>query len=128
ARLRPGTKLASHAHIGNFVELKNSSVGEGSKVNHLSYIGDSELGKRVNVGAGTITCNYDGARKHKTIIGDDVHIGSDTQLVAPVKVGAGATIGAGSTVIKDVKSQSLTLTQRIDQRTVASWKRPEKTK
>lgn len=128
ARIRPGTKLDANAHIGNFVELKNSLVGEGSKVNHLSYIGDCELGKRVNVGAGTITCNYDGANKHKTVIGDDVHIGSDTQLVAPVKIGAGATIGAGSTVIKDVSSQSLTLTQRIEQRTVKEWKRPEKLK
>lgn len=128
ARIRPGTKLAAHAHIGNFVELKNTVVGESSKINHLSYIGDSELGKQVNVGAGTITCNYDGANKHKTIIGDNVHIGSDTQLVAPVKVGSGATIGAGSTIIKDVTSQSLTLTQHIDQRTVDKWKRPEKAK
>jgi bifunctional UDP-N-acetylglucosamine pyrophosphorylase/glucosamine-1-phosphate N-acetyltransferase len=128
ARIRPGTKLASRAHIGNFVELKNSQVGEGSKVSHLSYMGDSELGKRVNVGAGTITCNYDGANKHKTIIGDDVHIGSDTQLVAPVKVGSGATIGAGSTIIKDVISQSLTLTQHIDQRVIENWNRPIKAK
>jgi bifunctional UDP-N-acetylglucosamine pyrophosphorylase/glucosamine-1-phosphate N-acetyltransferase len=128
ARIRPGTKLASHAHIGNFVELKNTTVDEGSKINHLSYIGDSELGKRVNIGAGTITCNYDGANKHKTIIGDDVHVGSDSQLVAPVSIGAGATIGAGSTIIKNVNSQSLTLTQHIDQRIVKAWIRPEKTK
>lgn len=127
ARIRPGTVLAPQVHVGNFVEVKNSEIGEASKVNHLSYIGDSEIGKRVNVGAGTITCNYDGANKHKTTIGDDVHIGSDTQLVAPVSVGAGATIAAGSTVIKDVPAQQLTLTHRIDQRS-KEWKRPEKKK
>lgn len=126
ARLRPGTKLAAQTHIGNFVEVKNSEIGVGSKVNHLSYIGDSEIGKRVNVGAGTITCNYDGANKHKTIIGDDVQIGSDTQLIAPVKVGDGATIGAGSTVAKDVPAHQLTLTARLEQRTLKDWQRPEK--
>lgn len=128
ARIRPGTKLDANAHIGNFVEVKNSTIGDSSKVNHLSYIGDSTIGKRVNVGAGTITCNYDGASKHRTEIGDDVHIGSDTQLVAPVKIGAGATIGAGSTVTKDVSSQSLVLTHRLEQRSVKEWKRPEKLK
>lgn len=126
ARLRPGSVLATGAHIGNFVEVKNSEVGEGSKINHLSYVGDSEIGKRVNIGAGTITCNYDGVNKHKTIIGDDTHIGSDTQLVAPVTVGQGATIGAGSTITKDVPPYQLTLTHRIDQRSVKDWQRPEK--
>lgn len=127
ARIRPGSVLESNVHVGNFVEVKNSEIGEASKVNHLSYIGDSEIGKRVNVGAGTITCNYDGANKHKTTIGDDVHIGSDTQLVAPVMVGAGATIAAGSTIIRDVPSQQLTMTHRIDQRS-KEWQRPEKSK
>jgi bifunctional UDP-N-acetylglucosamine pyrophosphorylase/glucosamine-1-phosphate N-acetyltransferase len=98
ARIRPETELAAEVHIGNFVEVKKSSLGEKSKANHLAYIGDSEIGRNVNVGAGTITCNYDGAFKHKTIIEDDVFIGSDTQLVAPVRVGKGATIGAGTTV------------------------------
>ena len=126
ARIRPGTMLAAHAHVGNFVEIKNSVIGAGSKVNHLSYIGDSDVGQRVNIGAGTITCNYDGANKHKTVIGDDVHIGSDTQLVAPVTIGAGATIGAGSTVIKDAPAQQLTLTHKIEQRSVKGWQRPVK--
>jgi bifunctional UDP-N-acetylglucosamine pyrophosphorylase/glucosamine-1-phosphate N-acetyltransferase len=126
ARIRPGTVLAAQAHIGNFVEIKQSSIGEKSKINHLSYVGDSVIGKRVNVGAGTITCNYDGAHKHKTTIGDDVHIGSDTQLVAPVTVGEGATIAAGSTVTKDVSPHELTLTHHLEQRTKAGWKRPVK--
>ncbi|TAK75012.1 MAG: UDP-N-acetylglucosamine diphosphorylase/glucosamine-1-phosphate N-acetyltransferase [Gammaproteobacteria bacterium] len=126
ARIRPGTVLASKVHIGNFVELKNSQIDEGSKVNHLSYVGDSEVGKRVNIGAGTITCNYDGVNKHKTVIGDDVQIGSDTQLIAPVTVGAGATIAAGSTIIKDAPPHQLTLTQHIDQRSMADWERPKK--
>ena len=121
ARIRPGTKLAAHGHVGNFVEIKNSVLGAGTKANHLSYIGDSEIGQRVNIGAGTITCNYDGANKHKTKIGDDVHIGSDTQLVAPVSIGNGATIGAGSTVVKDVPAHALTLTHKIEQRTVRDW-------
>lgn len=125
ARIRPGTVLSIKTHVGNFVEVKNSSVGEGSKINHLSYVGDSEVGKQVNVGAGTITCNYDGTNKHKTIIKDRVHIGSDTQLVAPVTVGEGATIGAGSTITKDVPPNDLTLSHRLDQRS-QSWKRPEK--
>jgi bifunctional UDP-N-acetylglucosamine pyrophosphorylase/glucosamine-1-phosphate N-acetyltransferase len=126
ARLRPGTVLAAEAHIGNFVEVKNSKVGVGSKINHLSYIGDSDIGSQVNIGAGTITCNYDGANKHKTVIEDNVHIGSDTQLVAPVTVHEGATVAAGSTVTKDVPASELTLTHRLDQRTVKSWKRPKK--
>lgn len=125
ARLRPGTKLADGAHIGNFVEIKNSDIGEGSKANHLSYIGDSTVGSRVNIGAGTITCNYDGANKHRTVIGDDAFIGSDTQLVAPVTVGRGATIGAGSTITKDTPEGGLTLS-RSKQVTVPGWKRPIK--
>jgi len=128
SRIRPGTELAEQAHIGNFVEVKNSKIGVGSKVNHLSYIGDTEVGKQVNVGAGTITCNYDGANKHKTIIHDRVHIGSDTQLVAPVTIGEGATIAAGSTITKDVPAERLTLSHRLEQRTNTNWKRPEKNK
>ena len=127
ARLRPGTKLADETHIGNFVEIKNSQIGAESKINHLSYIGDATLGKNVNIGAGTITCNYDGANKHRTEIEDNVFIGSDTQLVAPVKVGAGATIGAGSTITKDAPAGALTLS-RARQGTLANWKRPEKKK
>jgi bifunctional UDP-N-acetylglucosamine pyrophosphorylase/glucosamine-1-phosphate N-acetyltransferase len=127
ARLRPGTKLHDDAHVGNFVEIKNSVIGLGSKANHLSYIGDSTVGRRVNIGAGTITCNYDGANKHRTIIEDDAFIGSDTQLVAPVRVGKGATIGAGSTITKDAPDGELTLT-RGKQLSVASWKRPTKNK
>ena len=125
ARLRPGTELAERARIGNFVEVKKSQIGIGSKVNHLSYIGDTTMGKGVNVGAGTITCNYDGANKHQTIIGDDAFIGSDTQLVAPVSVGAGATIGAGSTITHDAPAQQLTLS-RPEQKTRKGWKRPRK--
>src|SRR3990167_1361233 len=125
ARIRPGTILSEGVHVGNFVEVKNSQVGQSSKMNHLSYIGDSTIGARVNIGAGTITCNYDGANKHQTIIGDDVHIGSDTQLVAPVTIGEGATIGAGSTVTKDAPAQELTLTHTLKQRS-AKWKRPQK--
>ena len=111
SRLRPGAEIATGAHIGNFVEVKKSRVGAGSKVNHLSYIGDTEMGAGVNVGAGTITCNYDGANKHKTVIGDDVFIGSDTQLVAPVTVGNSALIGAGTTVTHDVPAEALTLSR-----------------
>ena len=124
ARIRPGTVLARAAHIGNFVEIKNSEIGEASKINHLSYIGDGEIGNRVNIGAGTITCNYDGVNKHKTIIGDDAFIGSDSQLVAPLTVGAGATVGAGSTLTKDVLPHQLTITHRIEQRTITDWQRP----
>ncbi len=127
ARLRPGSKLADDAHIGNFVEIKNSEIGRGSKANHLSYIGDSSVGSRVNVGAGTITCNYDGANKHRTVIEDDVFIGSDTQLVAPVTVGKGATIGAGSTITKDTPAGELTLS-RAKQITISGWQRPQKGK
>lgn len=125
ARLRPGTRLADSAHIGNFVEIKNSEIGVGSKANHLSYIGDSTVGSRVNIGAGTITCNYDGANKHRTVIGDDAFIGSDTQLVAPVTVGKGATIGAGSTITKDTPDDELTLS-RSKQLTISGWSRPKK--
>ena len=125
ARLRPGTKLHDDAHVGNFVEVKNSEIGLGSKVNHLSYIGDSTVGSRVNIGAGTITCNYDGANKHRTVIEDDAFIGSDTQLVAPVRVGKGATIGAGSTITKDTPDGELVLS-RSKQITINGWKRPAK--
>lgn len=127
ARIRPDTLLDEDVHIGNFVEVKKSTVGKGSKVNHLSYIGDSEIGRDVNVGAGTITCNYDGANKHKTIIEDDVFIGSDTQLIAPVRVGAGATIAAGTTVSKDVEHGVLAIS-RAEQKSVKKWKRPKKHK
>ena len=128
ARLRPGTKLSEKTHIGNFVELKNAQVGIGSKVNHLSYVGDAEVGANVNVGAGVITCNYDGANKHKTIIEDDVFVGSDTQLVAPVTVGKGATIAAGSTITKNVPADTLTLCRAREQRSIQGWKRPQKVK
>ncbi len=127
ARLRPEAKLAEQVHVGNFVEIKKSFVDRGSKINHLSYIGDSEIGVNVNVGAGTITCNYDGAYKHKTIIGDNVFVGSDTQLVAPVKVGSGATIGAGTTVTKDIEPTDLVIS-RIEQKSIPGWQRPEKKK
>jgi bifunctional UDP-N-acetylglucosamine pyrophosphorylase / glucosamine-1-phosphate N-acetyltransferase len=127
ARLRPGTVLADKAKIGNFVETKNANIGKGSKVNHLSYIGDTDMGADVNIGAGTITCNYDGANKHRTIIGDRVFVGSDTQLVAPVTVEAGATIGAGSTIRKTAPADALTLT-KSEQRTVKGWLRPVKKK
>ncbi|HUW25556.1 MAG TPA: bifunctional UDP-N-acetylglucosamine diphosphorylase/glucosamine-1-phosphate N-acetyltransferase GlmU [Gallionella sp.] len=127
ARLRPGTRLHDAVHIGNFVEVKNSEIAQGSKVNHLSYIGDSSIGCRVNIGAGTITCNYDGVNKHRTVIGDDVLIGSDTQLIAPVTVGKGATIGAGSTITKDTPPGELTLS-RSRQTTINGWKRPTKKK
>jgi len=125
ARLRPGSKLRDDVHIGNFVEIKNSEIAANSKANHLSYIGDTTIGTRVNIGAGTITCNYDGANKHRTVIEDDVFIGSDTQLVAPVTVAKGATIGAGSTITKDTPAGELTLS-RSKQLTVNGWKRPVK--
>lgn len=125
ARIRPGTVLRDRVHIGNFVEIKNSQVGEKTKINHLSYIGDSEIGKEVNVGAGTITCNYDGINKHKTIIHDYVFIGSATQLVAPLVVGEGATIGAGSTLTKDAPPHQLTLS-RTAQQSIAGWQRSRK--
>lgn len=126
ARLRPETCLGEGVHIGNFVEVKKSVIGHGSKVNHLSYIGDTTMGAGCNIGAGTITCNYDGANKFKTEIGDNVFVGSDSQLVAPVSVGDDATIGAGSTITKDVSEGGLTLSQRNAQRHLAGWKRPEK--
>ncbi len=125
ARIRPGTVCARGARIGNFVEVKNARIGAGSKVNHLSYIGDTTMGEAVNIGAGTITCNYDGARKHRTVIGDRAFIGSDTQLVAPVTVGEGATIGAGSTITRDAPPGELTLS-RAPQQTRAGWQRPVK--
>jgi len=127
ARLRPGANLANKAKVGNFVEVKNADIGEGSKVNHLSYIGDTSMGKNVNVGAGTITCNYDGANKHRTIIGDNVFVGSNTAMVAPIQLGEGATIGAGSTLTTDADAGALTLT-RSKQKTLAGWKRPTKKK
>jgi bifunctional UDP-N-acetylglucosamine pyrophosphorylase / glucosamine-1-phosphate N-acetyltransferase len=125
ARIRPGTKLADGAHVGNFVEIKNSEIGVGSKANHLAYVGDATVGKNVNIGAGTITCNYDGANKHRTIIEDDVFIGSDTQLVAPVTVGKGATLGAGTTLTQDAPAGELTLV-RARQVTIKEWQRPTK--
>jgi bifunctional UDP-N-acetylglucosamine pyrophosphorylase/glucosamine-1-phosphate N-acetyltransferase len=125
ARLRPQTKLADHVHIGNFVEIKKSTVATGSKINHLSYIGDSEVGSKVNIGAGTITCNYDGVNKFKTVIEDGAFIGSDTQLVAPVTVGKNATIGAGSTITRDTPENQLTLS-RSKQLSVPTWQRPVK--
>ena len=125
ARVRPGTELGENSRVGNFVEIKNSSLGEGTKASHLSYLGDSTIGNNVNVGAGTITCNYDGVNKHRTIIEDDVFIGSDTQLVAPVRVGKGADIGAGSTITKDAPEGKLSLS-RSKQVSVPGWKRPEK--
>ncbi len=125
ARLRPETTLDAGVHIGNFVEIKKTNVGPGSKINHLSYIGDTTVGKHVNIGAGTITCNYDGANKHRTEIGDNAFIGSDTQLVAPVRIGAGATIGAGSTITRDAPPSQLTLS-RAPQDTRKGWKRPKK--
>ena len=125
ARIRPGTRLAQEVHIGNFVEVKASSVGAGSKANHLAYVGDSSVGRNVNIGAGTITCNYDGANKHRTVIEDDVQIGSDVQLVAPVTVGAGATIGAGTTVWKDTPRGGLVVNPKAQQHR-PGWKRPAK--
>ena len=127
ARIRPGTKLASETHVGNFVEIKNSNIDKGSKINHLSYVGDTDMGENVNIGAGTITCNYDGANKYRTEIGDNVFIGSDTQLVAPIKIGDGATIGAGSTITKDTPENELTLT-RAKQTSIKGWQRPTKGK
>ena len=125
ARLRPETQIAEHAHIGNFVEMKKSVIGEGSKMNHLGYVGDTSIGSGVNIGAGTITCNYDGANKHRTVIGDKVFVGSNTALVAPVTVGAGATIGAGSVITKEAPAGELTVA-RAKEATIAGWKRPRK--
>lgn len=125
ARLRPGAELADNVKVGNFVEIKKSTVADGSKVNHLTYIGDAEIGKGVNIGAGTITCNYDGVNKHKTIIGDGAFIGSGVELVAPVTVGKGATIGAGATISKDAPEDKLTV-ERAKQVTIPGWKKPSK--
>ena len=125
ARLRPGTKLQHHVHIGNFVEIKNSKVNDETNINHLSYIGDSFVGKSVNIGAGTITCNYDGANKHPTTIEDDVFIGSNSALVAPVKIGKGATVAAGSTITKDAPPGELTVS-RSKQTSIAGWTKPKK--
>ncbi|WP_026361855.1 bifunctional UDP-N-acetylglucosamine diphosphorylase/glucosamine-1-phosphate N-acetyltransferase GlmU [Methylotenera sp. 1P/1] len=128
ARLRPGTTLAADTHVGNFVELKNAQVDIGSKINHLSYVGDSTVGKNVNIGAGTITCNYDGANKFRTVIEDDAFIGSDTQLIAPVTIGRGATIAAGSTITKNAPADALTLCRAKEQKSIVGWKRPQKIK
>ncbi|MDR1934616.1 MAG: bifunctional UDP-N-acetylglucosamine diphosphorylase/glucosamine-1-phosphate N-acetyltransferase GlmU [Candidatus Accumulibacter sp.] len=125
ARLRPGAELAEDVHVGNFVEIKKSTIAAHSKANHLAYIGDATIGRRVNIGAGTITCNYDGANKHRTVIEDDAFIGSDTQLVAPVTVGRGATLGAGTTLTKDAPPDSLTVS-RVKQASIPGWKRPVK--
>lgn len=127
ARLRPGAELADEAHVGNFVEMKKARLGKGSKAGHLSYLGDAEIGAGVNIGAGTITCNYDGANKHHTIIGDDVFVGSDSQLVAPVTIAKGATIGAGTTVTSNVGENQLVIS-RIRQKNIAGWQRPVKKK
>ncbi|QSX40856.1 bifunctional UDP-N-acetylglucosamine diphosphorylase/glucosamine-1-phosphate N-acetyltransferase GlmU [Shewanella cyperi] len=125
ARLRPGAELHKDAHIGNFVEMKKAVLGEGSKAGHLAYLGDAEIGKGVNIGAGTITCNYDGANKHLTVIEDDVFVGSDTQLVAPVVIRKGATLGAGSTITREVGENELVIT-RVKQRHIEGWQRPVK--
>ncbi len=125
ARLRPGSELAEQVHVGNFVEVKNARLGPGAKANHLSYLGDAQIGARVNVGAGTITCNYDGANKHQTRIGDDAFIGSNASLVAPVEIGAGATIGAGSVIVRQAPADALTVT-RAAQKSVSGWRRPRK--
>ena len=127
ARLRPGAVLEQDAHVGNFVEMKKSRLGVGSKCGHLTYLGDAEVGAKVNIGAGTITCNYDGVNKFQTIIEDDVFVGSDTQLVAPVRIGKGATLGAGSTITKDVAENELVIT-RVPQRHIKNWARPVKKK
>tara|TARA_R110002110_G_scaffold88949_5_gene231729 strand:- start:145 stop:1464 length:1320 start_codon:yes stop_codon:yes gene_type:complete len=125
ARIRPGTELAANTKIGNFVETKKAVVGEGSKINHLSYVGDTSLGRNVNVGAGTITCNYDGVNKFRTVIGDGVFVGSNTSLVAPVRIGAGVTVGAGSTITRNVEDNELAVA-RARQRNIEGWERPKK--
>ncbi len=125
ARLRPGADIGASAHVGNFVEIKKSVLGKGSKANHLAYIGDAQIGERVNIGAGTITCNYDGVNKFRTVIEDDAFIGSDTQLVAPVTVGKGATLGAGTTLTKDAPAGQLTISRGL-QKTIEGWRRPVK--
>jgi bifunctional UDP-N-acetylglucosamine pyrophosphorylase/glucosamine-1-phosphate N-acetyltransferase len=125
ARLRPGAALAGDVHIGNFVEVKAATIGSGSKANHLAYIGDATVGANVNYGAGSITANYDGANKHRTVIGDDVHVGSNSVLIAPIEVGAGATIGGGSTIGRNAPAGALTVA-RARQLSIAGWKRPTK--
>ena len=125
ARLRAGAVLGADVHVGNFVEIKNSTLGDGAKANHLAYLGDADVGERVNYGAGSITANYDGANKHRTTIGADAHIGSNCVLVAPVEIGAGATIGGGSTITKDAPAGELTVA-RARQATLRGWKRPVK--
>jgi len=127
ARIRPDTHIHEGARVGNFVEIKKASIGKGSKVNHLSYIGDTEMGEKVNIGAGTITCNYDGANKHKTVIGDGVFVGSDTQLVAPVTLGDNVTVGAGATITRDVEKDVLVIS-RVPQKVITGWQRPTKKK
>ncbi len=127
ARTRPNSTLGEGVHIGNFVEVKNAQMGQESKANHLAYVGDASVGERVNIGAGTIIANYDGAHKHRTTIGNDVHTGSNSVLVAPIKVGAGATIAAGSTVVNEVPPAKLTVA-RAKQVTIENWQRPVKTK
>jgi bifunctional UDP-N-acetylglucosamine pyrophosphorylase/glucosamine-1-phosphate N-acetyltransferase len=127
ARLRPGAVLGDEVHIGNFVEVKNSTLAKGAKANHLAYLGDATLGERVNYGAGSITANYDGANKHRTVIGDDVHVGSNCVLIAPVVLGAGATIGGGSTISKDAPAGQLTVA-RAKQVSLEGWTRPVKKK
>lgn len=127
ARVRPGSQFAAHSKVGNFVEIKNANIDAHSKINHLSYIGDAQIGKRVNIGAGVITCNYDGAQKHKTIIEDDVFIGSNCELIAPVIIGEGATLGAGTTLTKDAPARTLTLSKKI-LTSITSWTRPVKQK
>ncbi|WP_439294362.1 bifunctional UDP-N-acetylglucosamine diphosphorylase/glucosamine-1-phosphate N-acetyltransferase GlmU [Lonepinella sp. BR2882] len=127
SRLRPGAELSAETHIGNFVEIKKANIGKGSKVNHLTYVGDAEIGANVNVGAGVITCNYDGANKFKTVIGDNVFVGSDCQLVAPVTIADGATIGAGTTITRDVSENELVIS-RVPQRHIQGWQRPVKKK
>lgn len=127
ARLRPGTELQAHARVGNFVEVKAAVLQQGAKVNHLSYIGDAEIGREANIGAGTITCNYDGANKHRTVVGEGAFVGSGSNLVAPITIGAGATIGAGSTLSNEVPPERLTLT-RAPRKTVEGWQRPRKNK
>jgi bifunctional UDP-N-acetylglucosamine pyrophosphorylase/glucosamine-1-phosphate N-acetyltransferase len=125
ARLRPGAALGPDVHIGNYVEVKNSELGAGSKANHLTYLGDTTIGRDVNIGAGSITCNYDGANKHRTVIEDGAFIGSGSMLIAPVTIGAGATTGAGSTIGRDAPAGKLTLS-RAKQVTVEGWQRPVK--
>lgn len=126
ARLRPGAQLADQVHVGNFVEIKNSTLGSGSKANHLAYVGDATVGARVNIGAGVITCNYDGVNKHRTVIGDDAFIGTDSQLVAPVTIGDGAYIAAGSTITKNAPPGALTLCRAREQKTLPNWRKPKR--